>query len=139
MSVTLAVKFEVPAVVGVPVIAPLDVLSDSPAGRLPDEMAHVKGEVPPLRASVWLYAVPTVPFGRLDVVIVSVALTTIESAFDAVAATLSVTFAVKFEVPAVVDVPVIAPVDVLSDRPEGRAPDRIDHVYGVVPPVAWSV
>ncbi len=34
-SVTLAVKLKVPAVVGVPVIAPVDELRLSPPGRMP--------------------------------------------------------------------------------------------------------
>jgi hypothetical protein len=38
-----------------------------------------------------------------------------------------------------VGVPVIAPVDVFSDRPAGRVPEVRDQVYGVVPPVAASV
>ncbi len=63
---------------------------------------------------------------------------TMESAFVAVAATLSVTFAVKLEVPDVVGVPVMAPDEALRESPAGRLPDCSDHVYGVVPPVAVS-
>ena len=48
-SCTLTVKLEVPAVVGVPVIDPE--LSESPAGRDPDEMDQVYGVVPPVGAS----------------------------------------------------------------------------------------
>ena len=38
--------------VGVPVIAPLEVFSVNPAGRLPVAMANVQGEDPPLAARV---------------------------------------------------------------------------------------
>ena len=43
------VKFEVAAVVGVPVIAPVAVFSDSPAGRLPTETLNVYEPCHPLR------------------------------------------------------------------------------------------
>jgi len=39
-SVTLAVKFDVPVAVGVPLIAPVVEESDSPDGKLPTEMDH---------------------------------------------------------------------------------------------------
>lgn len=65
--------------------------------------------------------------GRLDVVIVIAGLITIDSAFVAVAETLSVTIAVKFDVPAVVGVPVIAPVEATIESPAGRLPPEIDH------------
>jgi hypothetical protein len=48
----------------------------------------------------------------------------------------SVTFAVKFEVPAVVGIPVIAPLVALSVSPAGSPPLAKDHVYGKVPPLA---
>ena len=41
LSVTLAVKEEVPAAVGVPVIAPVEELSVSPAGSEPESSDHV--------------------------------------------------------------------------------------------------
>jgi hypothetical protein len=71
LSVTRTVKFEVPTVVGVPLIPPA-ALSVSPAGKLPDAIAHVLFPVPPLDASVWLYAVPTTAGGNDEVVTVSV-------------------------------------------------------------------
>ncbi len=77
--------------------------------------------------------------GRLDVVIVSPETIAIDSAFVAVAPGVSVTRAVKFDVPAAVGVPVIAPVDVLRESPAGRLPEEIHHTYGVVPPVAAIV
>lgn len=52
VSVTLAVKLEVPLAVGVPVIAPVEATSDNPAGRLPGEIDHARGVVPPVAAIV---------------------------------------------------------------------------------------
>ena len=40
---------------------------------------------------------------------------------------------------AAVGVPVMAPVEVFSDRPAGNVPLVSDQTYGVVPPVAASV
>ena len=54
LSVTLAVKLEVPVAVGVPVIAPVPETRESPVGRLPEAIAQVKGDVPPEAARVWL-------------------------------------------------------------------------------------
>jgi len=59
--------------------------------------------------------------------------------FVAVALALSRTWTVKLDVPDVVGVPPIAPEPGLSVSPEGRLPVVIDHVYGLVPPVAWRV
>ena len=50
-SVTLAVKLEVPAVVGVPVIVPV-LERDKPAGSVPALTDHVSGAVPPVAESV---------------------------------------------------------------------------------------
>ena len=50
---------------------------------------------------------------------------------------LSVTVAVKVEVPPVVGVPAIAPVAELRVNPAGRWPEVIAQLYGVAPPVAW--
>ncbi len=57
----------------------------------------------------------------------------------AVAEAASVTRTVKLLVPIVVGVPEITPVSGASDRPAGSAPEVMDHVYGVAPPVATSV
>ena len=64
----LTVNDDVPAAVGVPVIAPVEEFSDSPCGRLPAETDHVTLEA--LAESTALYEVFTVPEGRLVVVIV---------------------------------------------------------------------
>jgi hypothetical protein len=41
LSLTVAVKFEVPVTVGVPEIVPVVAARVSPAGRLPEVIAHV--------------------------------------------------------------------------------------------------
>lgn len=66
-SVTFTVKVAVPfGPVGVPVICP-DISMFNPAGRLPVLIVNVSVPAPPDDATVWLYAVPSVPAGR-DVV-----------------------------------------------------------------------
>lgn len=62
-------KFAAPAAVGVPLITPA---GDNvrPAGGVPDVTDHVYGCVPPMAAKLCEYAVPTVPFGRGDVVVI---------------------------------------------------------------------
>jgi hypothetical protein len=54
------VKLELSTVVGVPLRMPA-VDKESPAGSVPDVTDQLYGDVPPLAANVWLYAVPTVP------------------------------------------------------------------------------
>ena len=46
-SVAVTVKLEAPALVGVPVIAPVPEFSDKPAGSAPAVMLHFSGGVPP--------------------------------------------------------------------------------------------
>lgn len=70
-SCTWTVNVEVPVVVGVPDITPVEPARDNPAGKLPDAMDHLCGVLPPVAASVWLYAVPVVPPGRDEVLIVN--------------------------------------------------------------------
>ncbi len=57
-------------------------------------------------------------------------------AVSAVGVVESVAFTVKPKVPGAVGVPEIAPVEAFKFRPGGREEEVIDHVYGVVPPVA---
>jgi hypothetical protein len=47
-SVTVALKLEVPLAVGMPEIRPVDGARLSPAGRAPEEIDHVYGDVPPV-------------------------------------------------------------------------------------------
>jgi hypothetical protein len=48
----VTVKFDGPAVVGVPEITPVELFKDSPAGRLPVVTAHEYGVTPPVAARV---------------------------------------------------------------------------------------
>ena len=66
--VALIVNENVPALLGVPEIKPLEALSDKPAGREPLSMPHVTAVLlVALRAA--LYVLLTVPLARLVVVI----------------------------------------------------------------------
>lgn len=70
---------------------------------------------------------------------VSGPLTFSEKVLAALAVTASVTVAVKLLFAATLGVPEMTPVEALSVKPAGSAPDVIDHVYGVVPPLADNV
>ena len=69
LSVTLTVKPDNPAAVGVPEIVPAAKLS--PAGSDPLASDHVYGGDPPVALSGWEYPTPTMPAGNEDVVIVN--------------------------------------------------------------------
>jgi len=128
-SVTVTVKLEVPARVGVPEIIPVAVSKPRPAGRVPAVTAQLYVGRPPATASAWLYAVPTVAAGSVVVVMV-IAFIVMDKADDAVCGDVaeSVTVTVKGEVPATVGVPEIIPVAPSKVRPAGRDPAVIDHV-----------
>ena len=57
-SATLAVKTKSPFAAGVPVIAPVPELSESPSGNLPSVIVQVRVPDPPSAAIVYEYAVP---------------------------------------------------------------------------------
>src|SRR5580693_4591017 len=61
------------------------------------------------------------------------------NALSAVNELASLTCTVKLLAPVPVGVPEIIPVLGASVSPAGKVPESIDHVYGVVPPVAASV
>jgi hypothetical protein len=135
LSVTFTVKFDVPAVVGGPeIVLPVRF---NPAGSVPFETDQVYGGVPPIALSPCEYATPTVPAGNDDVVILKGGvLIRIDSAAVVDAAALSVTFTMKFDVPAVVGGPeIVLPV---RFNPAGSVPFETDQMYGGVPPVALS-
>jgi hypothetical protein len=74
-SVTLTVKFAVPAgPVGVPLIVP-EVLRVSPAGSAPALTVNVTVPAPPVATTAWLYVVPSTPAGSDVVVIAGAAVT----------------------------------------------------------------
>jgi len=136
-SVTITVRVEEPATVGVPVtVHPVSV---SPAGSVPELIEQVYGVVPPLASMVALYATPTVPFGSVFVSVRAAGLMTMVSGPEVVwdGAPLSSTFTVTVELPAVVGVPLT--LHPLSARPAGRVPEVIVQLYGEVPPATPMV
>ena len=68
LFVALMVNVKVFATEGVPVMVP-SLFSVRPSGRFPLSLLHVMG-ASPSAARAWLYAAPTVPSGRLVVVMV---------------------------------------------------------------------
>jgi hypothetical protein len=138
LSLTRTVKVELPAAVGVPVIAPFG-SRDNPAGRLPEVTFHVYGGVPPLAVSVVQYATATMPSGRLVVVLDRVAgATMIDNDLVTSCEPLSLTRTVNVELPTAAGVPVIAPFEA-SDNPGGKLPEVMLQVYGGVPPLAPNI
>jgi len=140
-SVALIVKLKDPPAVGVPDSRPA-VVSVRPAGNAPAEMVKLYGDVPPDAVTVCEYAEPTVGAGSVVCVTVTVAAPT-ESVYACVPLNgapvpvlESTAFTVKPKLPAVVGVPVIAPVALFSARPAGSAPAEMEYVYGDVPPEA---
>lgn len=140
LSLTVAVKLDVPLAVGVPEMIPVVASRLRPAGRLPAVIDQMYAGVPPVADMGLEYAVFAVPAGS-DAEIVNAggaaAATTIERDTDWVCAGLpaSVTVAVKLEVPLAVGVPEIKPVgDMVS--PAGRLPTLMNQLYGEVPPLA---
>jgi hypothetical protein len=139
LSVTRIAKFEVPEPVGVPLISPLEASNDKPTGSDPDGISHAYGVVPPDAATVVEYPRPVMPLGNDIVVSESGGLVVIESACVTVREPLSVNRTVKFDVPAVVGVPVIAPDNRFKDSPGGNVPIVTAQVYGVIPPAPTRV
>ena len=70
LSVTVAVNVLIPAEVGTPLIMPVKLSRERPAGRAPEVTAQVYGAVPPVLASVLLKRIFVMPLTRLVVVIV---------------------------------------------------------------------
>jgi hypothetical protein len=67
-SWTCTVKLLVPATVGVPLIAPVDVFKVNPVGSVPTVTLHTSGVFPPEAFNVWLYNNPVVPSANVAVV-----------------------------------------------------------------------
>ena len=136
---TLTVTVEVPALLALPLITPVVLFRDSPAGSLPEAIVHVYGVDPPVAASLTEYATFLVATGSGDVVVICKGTVMVKlkalSDEDPIA---SVTLTVKLEVPPTVGVPLMTPDDDTL-RPEARLPLTNDHVYGVDPPVAAKV
>ena len=137
-SVNLKVKgVELTAAVGVPVIAPVDAFSKSPAGNVPPVSVHVYGVVPPLPVTVAVYGMPTEPVGKELVEISSSGgpIDTLNWPATAPAAA-SETSAMKLKEPVAVGLPVICP-ELESASPGGSPPLLILHLYGPAPPDAF--
>lgn len=60
-SVTLTMNEEVPTVVGVPAISPVEGANAIPAGRVPEGMLHLYGCTPPCAVKVLAYSSLTIP------------------------------------------------------------------------------
>ena len=112
------------AVVGVPLNTPLVALRVRPAGSVPAAMLQVIGVVP-VAMKVWLSAIPTLPLAGAALVMVLFWV-----AFGNVPLAAC---AVKLNEPAIVGVPLITPVVLLSVRPVGSVPLAMLQVIGVVP------
>src|SRR5579885_646803 len=136
-SVTLMVTLPLLGPAGVPVMAPVEGLIESPPGRPVADQVY--GGVPPVAASVALYGWPAVPVGSSVVVMGGGAMfrARLTVAVSAVGVVESVTLIVTFPLLPAVGVPVMAPDEALIERPAGKP--VADHEYGVVPPVAARV
>ena len=121
----------VPDVVGIPLIWP-DVLSVSPAGKLPELTDQLYGIFPPIAASVVEYKVLATPSGSDEVVICNsetlgeTAILRFVVAYCA-GELESLTATVNKAVPAAVGVPLIWPA-LLSVIPDGSEPELSDQV-----------
>src|ERR1700741_3634941 len=95
--------------------------------------------MPPVAASVVVYACPVTAVGSVVVVMPSTAATVSDRFALAVCALASVTLTVSaVAAAAAVGVPVMAPA-LVSCSPAGSAPAASDQLYGAVPPLAASV
>ena len=133
VSVTFTVNMAVPAAVGAPLMTPA-ALKFSPAGSAPAPIDQANGPVPPETANVCEYAAPKTAFGSGEAVVIDGAELIVNvNAFVGAAPAASVALTVKFDVPAVVGVPLSTPAALIF-KPAGRAPALTDHVNGAVPP-----
>jgi hypothetical protein len=122
-SLAFTCSVEVPAVVGVPLTTQL-AESVSPAGRVPPVCTQLYGAVPPETPMVALYGTPTVAPGSVDNVSVSPLGRTVRltgPVIVLIGLLESVAVTVRFDVPAVVGVPVMAQ-PAPSVNPAGNVP-----------------
>jgi hypothetical protein len=131
-SVTTTVK--TPPAMGVPLRAPVEVLSVRPVGRVPLPIEKTNGEVPPVTVMLGLFtAEPAV--NELIPGHVSVGPAATAKAQLGVAVTPLESVAWMVKEPLAVGVPVMAPVEALSVRPAGRVdPLATVKVKGPTPP-----
>jgi hypothetical protein len=135
--VAFTVKVDVPAVVGVPEISPVDA-RDKPAGNEPLSRLHVMVPVPVAR-SFAVYAVPTVPPINDALVVITgepgagpAGSIFMDNSFVSSPLSFSA-FTVKVYVPAVVGIPAIMPVSLERVKPNGIEPLSRLHVMGLSP------
>src|ERR1035437_5012985 len=124
-SVTWNVGVAVPAVVGVPLITPVEGFNVKPVGKFPDN-CQVVAPVPPVEVSVCEYGTPTIPSLSAVVVIFSGGIwDTIVTIAVAVCggAPESVTLNVRVADPAADGVPLTTPVAALNVKPTGSVPE----------------
>src|SRR3989304_8833240 len=138
-SVTCTVKFDVPAVVGVPLITPVAVLRASPVGSVPTDTAQLYGVLPPAATTVWLYEEAAVPSGSAAVLTLTTPYIVIDNDLSFINPFASVTRTVMLLVPAVVGNPIISSAAPLRHAPRGTTPTTTDHTRGNLPPVADNV
>lgn len=140
LSVTVAVKVAVWAMVGVPVMAP-EGARVSPAGSDPPVIVQVYPPEPPVAERFWLELAPKSVGGNcngLRMVSCSVPVMVMVNACGALTRFPLATSAENVEVPAAVGVPVIAPEDAFSIKPAGKEPETMVQLY-TDPPVAARV
>ena len=135
-EVTEMVNVDVPALVGVPVIAPVEAPNSSPPGSDPAETDQVS-PVPPVAARAVEYGEDCVPSGRAVVVIASVVISNVNGR-DTAAPNESVTRTVKVCEPSAVGVPLMTP-DEFNVRPGGKVPTLTFQLMGATPPDDCSV
>ena len=142
LSFTVTLNEAVAAVLGVPLITPLDAFKLKPAGSAPLLTVQLLyGGVPPVAANVWLYATPTVPPGSDVVRTDGPAITVMESGCAGeVFPRLSLTVTLNEEVPVALGVPLITPLEEFRLKPPGSDPLlTVQLLYGCVPPLADRV
>ncbi len=139
VSVAVIAKLYSPAVIGVPVIAPVAAFKLSPVGKEPNVTAYVFAPVPPVAVTVCEYGIVIVVSGRLAGVTATGGFITTEYALLPVAPTVSVPVIVKLYVPATVAVPLITPVAAFKLSPVGKEPAETENVMAPVPPVEETV
>lgn len=130
-SVTVTVALELPAVVGVPLNAPLP-FKVIPAGSDPAVSAKEYGVVPPEAVSVCENATPVVAVklpppnvtGLLGAVTVRLSCCRADCPFESVTTTMMS----AVPAPDAAGVPLISPVLALSCNPAGSDPEASDHV-----------
>ena len=126
-SAAVTVTDEVPAVVGVPLMAPVALSMESPAGRpVADHVRVATGEESVAEAATAVTAEPDTEAWSSGPVTVTTLVMVQEKLAESLAPLPSVAVTVTDEVPAVVGVPLMAPVALSMESPAGRP--VADHV-----------